>query len=225
MYFLLLYLIRTDGFVVDFLFYKRCQASYGPSLQRFELTLRDFTLPEVAKDYHPIFVDPGRKSVFTAVSGLNESRHPIIRCSTKEYYHLTGSTVFSAQQQFLKSQNGIEDIESRIPTTKTSNPERFLDYVQYLFDNINTLFNFYNSSTAKKRFQLYQGRQKAQETMVNMLINGDTKYNRSRRNKKRQKKKKQKKKRKKKPNKNDTIKYKYFLLEYIQTVINSIFFL
>ncbi|KAI7908326.1 uncharacterized protein BX663DRAFT_482514 [Cokeromyces recurvatus] len=120
-------LIRTDGFVVDFLFHKRCQASYGPSLQRFELTLRDFTLPEVAKDYHRIFVDPGRKSVFTAVSVLQ-----------------------------------------------------------------------------KKCFQLYQGRQKAQETMVNMLINGDTKYNRSRRNKKRRKKKK----RKKRPNKNDAIKEK-----------------
>lgn len=110
------------------MFYKRCQASYSPSLQHLELTLNDFTLTEVAKEYHLIFVDPERKSVFTAVSGLNEARHSIIRCSTKEYYH-TGSTVFSAQQQFLKSQNNIEDIESRIPITKTSDPERFLDYI------------------------------------------------------------------------------------------------
>lgn len=143
-------LIRTDDFVVDFLFYKRNQTSYGPSLKSFDLTLKDFTLPEVAEKYHPIFVDPGRKSAFTAVSGLNAVSHPIIRCSTKEYYHLTGSTVFSAQQQSLKSQNGIEGIESSIPTAKTSNPERFLDYVQYLLNNINTSFNFYNSSTAKK---------------------------------------------------------------------------
>ncbi|KAI7906106.1 uncharacterized protein BX663DRAFT_415387, partial [Cokeromyces recurvatus] len=90
-----------------------------------ELTLHDFTLPEVVKDYHPIFVDPRQKSVFTAV--------------------------------ILQK---------------------------------------------KKRLQLYQGRQKAQETMVNMLINGDTKYNQSRRNKKRNKR------RKKRPNKNDAIKEK-----------------
>lgn len=106
-------------------------------MQHLELTLHDFTLAEVAKDYHLIVVDPERKSVFTAMSGLNEARHSIIRCSTKEYYHFTGSTVFSAQQQFLKSQNRIKDIESRIPTTKTSDPERFLDYVQHLFDSIN----------------------------------------------------------------------------------------
>ncbi|KAI7898983.1 uncharacterized protein BX663DRAFT_489551 [Cokeromyces recurvatus] len=121
-------------------------ASYGPSLQHFELTLHDFTLPEVAKDYHPIFVDPGRKSVFTAVSDLNEPRYPIIRCSTKEYYHLTASTVsFYPAAIFEKSKRNQEFPQPRHQTRSI-----FLDYVQYLFDNINTLFNFYNSSTAKK---------------------------------------------------------------------------
>lgn len=206
-------LIRSDGFSVDFLFYRRRTVSYGTSLQRFELRLDDFTLREVEKDYNPIYVDPGRKSVFTAVSGLNEASHPIIRCSTKEYYHLTGSTVFSAQQRLLKVQNGIEGIESLIPSTKTSIPERFMSYVVYILDNMSALFNFYDSSTAKSRFKLYQGRQAAQETMANILTNGGSKYNRTRRKQERKKKKKRRRKRRQKRRKtlekSNDIRYKH----------------
>lgn len=88
-------LVRTDGFSVDFLFYKRFQAGHSPSLQKFELAV-DFNLPEVEKDYMPISLDPGRKAVFPATVGLESSRH--LKYSTSEYYYMTGSTKFSKDQ-------------------------------------------------------------------------------------------------------------------------------
>jgi hypothetical protein len=63
-------LIRTDGFSVDFLFYKRFQVGHAPSLQKFDLALDGFNLLEVENNYMPISLDPGRKSVFTATVGL-----------------------------------------------------------------------------------------------------------------------------------------------------------
>jgi hypothetical protein len=50
------------------------------------LKLDDFTLDEVDKDYKPYYIDPGRKHVFTAITGADEVR----RCSSKEYCTMTG---------------------------------------------------------------------------------------------------------------------------------------
>jgi hypothetical protein len=47
--------------------------------------------------------------------------------------------------------------------------------------NLNILFNFYGSQRAEGSFRLYQGRQRAKEKMVNMILNGDPKYNKKRR--------------------------------------------
>ncbi|KAI8970065.1 hypothetical protein BDF20DRAFT_889110, partial [Mycotypha africana] len=53
------------------------------------LTLENFSYEETTANYRPTFVDPGRKTVFTAAIGLETNRHEIRRCSTKEYYHMT----------------------------------------------------------------------------------------------------------------------------------------
>ncbi|KAI9247884.1 hypothetical protein EDC94DRAFT_528565, partial [Helicostylum pulchrum] len=55
--------------------------------------------------------------------------------------------------------------------------------------------------SARGRFVLYQGRQKASELMVNLLVNGESKYDRKKRNKKKQKIKTKKKKQKTKVSK------------------------
>lgn len=82
--------IRSDGFAVDFVFNKRSQQSH--SIENHDLTVKDFEYEEVITSYRPMFIDPGRKSVFTAVVGL-EDNHQVRKCSTSEYYHLTGSTL------------------------------------------------------------------------------------------------------------------------------------
>ena len=53
-----------------------------------ELILEDFNYEEAHNQYHPMFLDPGRKSLFTAVVGVASAKQ-IRKCSVKEYYHLT----------------------------------------------------------------------------------------------------------------------------------------
>ena len=72
--------------------------------------------------------------------------------------------------------------------------------MNYILQYLNTLFDFYNCKTAKYRFFLCQGKQRASEILVNMLINGGSKYNRKRRKHNNKKKKRGRKKKKKAPN-------------------------
>lgn len=199
-------LIRSDGFSVDLVFYKRNETKNAGNSFNFDLKLEHFNHEEVQSSYCPIFIDPGRKSVFTAVSGLSTNTHTIMRCTTKEYYHYTGSTKYSATQTKLKKKktNHIEGIESRIPTTKTSSADEYSNYMNYILQYLNKLFDFYNCKTAKYRFFLYQGKQRAPEILVNMLINGGSKYNRKRRKHNNKKKKRGRKKKKKAPNQADS---------------------
>lgn len=189
-------IVRTDGVSVDFLFYRKHQVGPGPSYQRFDLALEDFDLSEVKDKYLPISLDPGRTSVFTATVGLQSNRH--LRCTTKEYYHMTGSTRFSRKQNKLKKDTGIESLESEIPSPKTSKSSAYSDYVKYMLLNKDSFFGFYGKDTAKTRFQLYRGVQRATDQMANILINGTSKYNRNKRSNEKKKKKKRLRKKKKK---------------------------
>ncbi|KAI7907892.1 uncharacterized protein BX663DRAFT_566423 [Cokeromyces recurvatus] len=83
-------LIRSNGFSVDLLFYRRVSRSKDNDIQ---LELEDSDIEEVQSIYKPLFLDPGRKSVYTAVEGLNPT-YSILKCTTKEYYHMTSSTIF-----------------------------------------------------------------------------------------------------------------------------------
>ncbi|KAI7903268.1 uncharacterized protein BX663DRAFT_433730, partial [Cokeromyces recurvatus] len=189
-------LIRSDGFSVDFLFYKRRndQNDMAVKVNQIHLKVDDFKSQEVEESCLLIAIDPGRKTVFTAVTDLDRD---VRRCTTKEYYHLTGSTRFSSELNRLKNEHGINIIEGSISTNKTSDSEKYLQHATYIFNNLDTLFEFYNAATAKDRFFLYQGNQRAPELMVNMLLNGTKKYNRSLRSKKKKKAKNKKKKKKK----------------------------
>ncbi|KAK4521625.1 uncharacterized protein ATC70_004155 [Mucor velutinosus] len=137
--------------------------------------------------YRPSFLDPGGKTVFTAAIGLDPDVHQVRRCTTKEYYHLTGSTVYAKKLQQEKDTAGITAIESAIPSAKTARNTQFLRYVDYILANMDTLFAFYGFSTAKHWFNLYQGKQRAPDMMVNMLLNGGAKYNKKRFKKEEQK--------------------------------------
>lgn len=76
------------------------------------ILLEDFTYDEVESVYRPAFIDPGRKAVFTAAVGLGDD-HQVRRCSTKEYYDLTGSTKYAIKLQNLKNEAGITPIEAK----------------------------------------------------------------------------------------------------------------
>ncbi|KAI8984507.1 hypothetical protein BDF20DRAFT_393458 [Mycotypha africana] len=185
--------IKKDGFSVDFLFNKRQQSGHGASFQKLDLTLDDFSLEEVDNTYLAIILDSGRKSVFTAVIGSISNRQ-VRRCTTSEYYHMAGSTKYCKKLNSMKAVTGIDLVESQIPSLKTSRLGVYEAFTSYILNNLDALFSFYGHETAKDRFTLYQGRQRAPETMANMLTHGTAKYNRKKRSKARKRKKQRKKK-------------------------------
>ncbi|KAG0164794.1 hypothetical protein DFQ30_009395, partial [Apophysomyces sp. BC1015] len=129
--------------------------------------------------------------------------HEIRRCSTKEYYTYTGSPMRRKLLEARKKRDGIEAIESVFPTGKTSNLEAYHSHVQYFFQHMETLFEFYGYDSAVGRFHNFQGRQRAREEIVNILVNGGKKYNRSKRKKTRMNRKARRANRKKKQKKNE----------------------
>ncbi|KAI8094995.1 uncharacterized protein B0P05DRAFT_502906 [Gilbertella persicaria] len=195
-------LIRSDGFSVDFVFNKRTirEKRLTKQINQVDLILDGFEQHEVDSHYLPIAVDPGRKRVFTVFAGSTGNINNFRQCSIKEYYHLTGSTKFSAEQEKKKKACGVKTIETNIPTNKAANESLYMEYAIYMLENIGRIFSFYNQETAKETFFLYQGCQQAPEQMVKMLLDGTKKYNKKSRGNKR-KREKNKGKRKKKGNK------------------------
>ncbi|CEP07343.1 hypothetical protein [Parasitella parasitica] len=189
-------MIKSDGFSVDLLFYRRKRKKNESDVV---LNLGDFSHEEVVADYQPLSLDPGRKSLFTAVVGL-ESTKQIRKSSTKEYYHLTGSTVYSKKLESRKQRSGILPIETNMPTSKTALPDSYHEHISYMLTHLKNLLMFYGRDTARCHFQLYQGRQRAPEMIVNMLTHGTAKYNKSKRKKKGRRNVKRGEKKKKKSN-------------------------
>lgn len=83
-------IVGSDGFCVVFIFYRRTFDEKGDDtlIQNHDLGVDDFSI-EVIQLYRTSFLDPGRKTVYTATMGLDENQHEIRRCIMKEYYHLT----------------------------------------------------------------------------------------------------------------------------------------
>ncbi|KAG2195909.1 hypothetical protein INT47_002682 [Mucor saturninus] len=146
-------MVRSDGFAVDFIFYK--EKTYSEHINQVDLILDDFEFNEHEEHYLPITIDPGKKAFFTAFAGSSNDTSDFRKCSIKEYYHIT---------------------ESNIPTSKTPHESVYIEYVNYMLENIARIFSFYNHETAKDIFFLYQGRQRAPEQMVNMLLRDTKKY-------------------------------------------------
>jgi hypothetical protein len=148
-------MVVTDRFSASFVC---CQSKRPPPSNNPRVPMEDFTLDEVKKDYKPYFVDPGRTHAFTAVSGFESSNVEVRRCSTTEYYTMTGSIAYLKKLNQKKSEEGITAIESGIPTAKTASYQNYDIYLVYILQNMRKLFTFYNSSMAEGYFRLYQGR-------------------------------------------------------------------
>ncbi|PHZ10766.1 uncharacterized protein RHIMIDRAFT_259846, partial [Rhizopus microsporus ATCC 52813] len=81
--------------------------------------------------YRPLFIDPERKTVFTAAEGVSTKVHSLLRCTAREHYHMAGSTRYQADQRRWKKENQIESIESEMPS-KTTFYQSYTVYVQYI---------------------------------------------------------------------------------------------
>ncbi|EIE90050.1 hypothetical protein RO3G_14761 [Rhizopus delemar RA 99-880] len=129
-------------------------------------------------------VDPNRKDVFTSYHGANDIR----RLSSSEYHNMNGVVNRQKLEQERKKRDNIEHIETRIPSPKTTNAENYKKHIMYMLQHFGTLVNFYDFQTARIRWSNYIGNRKATDHAINILLNGSTKYNKSRRKKTRRNK-------------------------------------
>lgn len=116
-------------------------------MSNYDLGLHDFSIEETGRSFILASLDPGRKYVCTAAVGLDINQHQIRRCLTKEYYHLTGSVVYSIGLQ--KKEKSLENI-AVIESCKTANNDTFRTYASYMV----ALLSFYGLHTVKDRFKL-----------------------------------------------------------------------
>jgi hypothetical protein len=153
--------IKSDGFTVDFFLKReelRLSKKQKKDIKNHNLVLEDFEYEEIERIYQPVFIDPGRKAVYTAAIGLDTSNRQIRQCSTKEYYNLTGSTKYSSRLQKLKDSKGLTSIETNISTQKTCSSILYDRFIQYIIIHKDKLFSFYGKDTAKDRFFFFISR-------------------------------------------------------------------
>ncbi|KAI8970482.1 hypothetical protein BDF20DRAFT_127597, partial [Mycotypha africana] len=176
--------IHTDGFAVTFLFVRFRQEKSATAT----LTLEDFTPAEINKYFMPVAVDPGRNEIFKAVVGYNTDMHQIRTCSKEERAQI------ARYNRRAKVATGIKEIETNLPTCKTVHSEiQYKLYLSYVLRHIQSLHEFYGFNSAKFISNDYQGRQRADEELANMLLDGGKKYN-PRKRKKTNKNKRRKRK-------------------------------
>lgn len=109
-------------------------------------------LRELRKDHRPMFLDKGRKTIFTATVGMNTGEH---QYSTKECHHLTRSIQFLKRQQRSKDEKGIVKVETDIPaTSKTSISNGYTIYINQDLNHMKTLFKSYSFKPPNVCFHL-----------------------------------------------------------------------
>jgi hypothetical protein len=185
--------IVTDGYAINFLFARK-KAS-DEKVQNTQLDLEDFTASEIHEHFQPVAVDPGRNQIFTACYGSGQTEHQVRRMSTTEYYTTTGSSQRNKTLQKEKRETGFAEIEANLPTAKTAGIRQYHKYIEYVLEHMETIFSFYSFNRGEMKFRNYQGRQRAQEEMACIFLDGGKKYNAKKRKHTRKNRRRRKKRR------------------------------
>ncbi|KAG2191036.1 hypothetical protein INT47_006012 [Mucor saturninus] len=179
--------LYTDGYTCRISF---CRKRYAESpVNETALELQDFNSEEIDRYFRPCTVDPNRKDAFVSFHGNTDIR----RLSSAEYYNMNGSANRLKLEQDRKKEQGVQTIETNIPSVKSAVADKYITHVKYMMQHQDTLFNFYNFQTARVKWCNYIGKQRALQDAVNILINGSKKYNKGRRKKTRKNKRKRSK--------------------------------
>lgn len=177
----------TDGYTCRLSFARKILPA--SPLSRISLELHDLTSEEVNTYFRPCTVDPNRKDVYASYHGNSDIR----RLSSAEYYDMSGSTNRHKQEQQRKKILGLDQIETHIPSSKTTSFDNYTMHIIYMLQHIEALLHFYSFETARLRWCNYIGAQRSIENAVNILLNGSKKYNKSRRKRTKRNKRKRKK--------------------------------
>ncbi|KAI7891472.1 uncharacterized protein EV154DRAFT_442882 [Mucor mucedo] len=179
--------LYTDGYTCRISF---CRKAYAESpVNETALELQDFNSEEIDRYFRPCTVDPNRKDAFVSFHGNTDVR----RLSSAEYYNMNGSANRMKLEQDRKKEQGVQTIETNIPSVKSAVTDKYITHVKYMMQHKDTLFSFYNFQTARVKWCNYIGKQRALQDAVNILINGSKKYNKGRRKKTRKNKRKRSK--------------------------------
>jgi hypothetical protein len=94
---------------------------------------------------------------------------------------MSGNVNRQKKEEERKVQGRIKEIETIMPTGKTTDPRFYLLRILFIKTFWPQLSAFYNFQTAEIRFKNYRGRQQTIDEATNILLNGGKKYNREKR--------------------------------------------
>ncbi|KAG2201204.1 hypothetical protein INT47_013015 [Mucor saturninus] len=146
--------LYTDDYTCRVLFARKVLPS--PPEENIRLELDDLSSEEVNKHFRSCTVDPGRRDPFVSYHGGSDIR----RLSSSEYYNMGGNVTRMKEQQKHKHRLGIEKLKQtflRLKLRLWSN----LFCKTYISQHMNTLFDFYDTKTAKVKWLNYLSSQKA----------------------------------------------------------------
>ncbi|KAI7865456.1 uncharacterized protein EV154DRAFT_557220 [Mucor mucedo] len=150
-----------------------CRKRYAESpVNEIALELQDFNSEEIDRYFRPCTVDPNRKDAFVSFYGNTDARR-----LSSAYDNMNISTNRLKLEQDRKKEQGVQTIETNIPSVKSAGADKYITHVKYMMQHQGTLFNFYNFQTARVKWCNYIGKQRALQDAVNILINESKKYN------------------------------------------------
>ncbi|ORX49419.1 hypothetical protein DM01DRAFT_1376270 [Hesseltinella vesiculosa] len=173
----------SDGHSVSVTFKK-----LKPIDQEEPLSLEDINADDLA-DCRVWGVDPGVGQIFVAVDGSDPSVYDVegamaseppqeIRRYSKEYFHNAGFHRTNQRIRDLKSQHGIDTLESTIPSPCTMDLSKLDLYTKAVLERAQLLKDFYAEHLPPLRFLNHKGRQKTDGELVNIFFTGGNKYGR-----------------------------------------------
>lgn len=101
-------------------------------------------------------IDPGRSVIFTAASSNGKDEYSIKRVTRKEYNTYSGSRRITKEEEERASAEGVLSLIMNKPTTKTVNFLKYLTYARHIKENLQELFEFHRSESAKNNLKRYQ---------------------------------------------------------------------
>ncbi|KAI8080605.1 hypothetical protein BDF21DRAFT_419346 [Thamnidium elegans] len=132
--------IYTDGYT--------CRISFARSVpetleeDKVNLEIADLNADEIENFFRSCFLDPGRKNAYVAYYGNEQVRS----LTVNEYYCSSGSVNRARKQDTFKIEQGIKDLETQIPTTKTSSVDSYINHLTYVLTHLRRFFLIFMTS-------------------------------------------------------------------------------
>lgn len=123
-----------------------------------------------------VYIDDSEMREEMILASPEQQQHQVRKFSSAEFYTLAGYRTTNRKIMEWKKQSGIDVIESRIASAKTSTTQGINEHIRTKLAVLDQLLLFYGQDFQQLRFLNYHGQQKATTEMVNIFIDGGMKY-------------------------------------------------